>query len=93
MENPIVFFSLLSLMAIVVVCFNYLVWFRYSKWVEWAQSMTNWGEKFSRPLGGFSRSFIHSSAYKWYARIIALFMLVVVLVPFLLMIIAFLTSR
>lgn len=93
MQNPVVFFTLLLVMTFVSLFFNFLVWFRYAKFEEWVKKAAVFSAKSGFPFLGHYRTFLTALVYKWFARIIALFMLVVFSVPLLLMIGAFWVNR
>ena len=65
--------------------FNFLVWFRYSRCEKWIKRAKDYAVKSNLPFSGFYSSFLISPSYKWFARIVLLFMLIACAIPWVLM--------
>ena len=92
MQNPVIFFIILLTMTLFSLFLNSLVWFRYAECEEWIKKAVVFSARSGIPFLGYYKTFLTSPVYKWFARIVALFMFVVFSVPLLLMIGAFLAN-
>lgn len=87
MQGFITFLVFVFVMVGVCIFLNYLVWIKYPTFLDWLIKAYNFAGKLHLPLTPQSINYVKSPAYKWIARFILLFGLIVFLMPIVLMVI------
>ncbi len=83
MNEGSAFLMVILTMTLFIGYLNFLVWFRYEELGKWVTKAKAYSEKSNLPFSKFYTTLLESVAYKWFARIILLAILAMLLTPFL----------
>lgn len=67
------FFLTIFLLLIITIALNYMVWFQYATFQKWLIKLNKYAEQLHLPLTSQTNKYITSTSYKWIARFILLF--------------------
>lgn len=85
MKNPVIFFAVNFFLLAIAVYVNYLVWFDYTTFQNRIIRANKFIQKMGVPDSKWADSYVRSVIYRWIARTISAFLMLLFLLPIILL--------